>query len=77
MRNTNIKLALRHLPAPSYAISKTWKKPGEATKDFNTARAVANNRIIFKINRNDYRLIVEFNYVKGWAFIKFIGTRAE
>jgi mRNA interferase HigB len=41
------------------------------------ARTIANNRAIFKINRNDYRLIAEINYRKEWLFIKFIGTHAE
>lgn len=36
-----------------------------------------NDRAIFGINRNDYRLIAEVNYHKGWVFIKFIGTHAE
>ena len=58
-------------------LSKNWKKPAEVTRDFNTARTIGNNRAIFKINRNDYRLIVEINYAKGWLFIKFIGTHAE
>ena len=57
--------------------SKEWAKPGDVTKDFNTARAIKNNRIIFKINKNDYRLIAEMNYEKGWLFIKFMGTHAE
>jgi mRNA interferase HigB len=56
---------------------KKWKKPGDVTRDFNTARTIAGDRVIFKINKNDYRLIVELNYLKGWAFIKFIGTHAE
>ena len=58
-------------------LVKNWKKPGDVTKDFNSARTVANNRVIFKINENDYRIIVEMNYQKGWAFIKFIGTHAR
>jgi mRNA interferase HigB len=57
--------------------SKKWKRPGEVTRDFNTARAIANSRVIFKINNNDYRLIAEINYSKGWLFIKFIGTHAD
>src|SRR5580704_13131457 len=58
-------------------LSKQWKKPGDITKDYNTARTIKGNRAIFKINENDYRLIVEVNYAKGWVFIKFIGTHAE
>jgi mRNA interferase HigB len=57
--------------------SKNWKKPGDVVQDFNTARTIKNNRVIFEINHNDYRLIAEINYLKGWVFIKFIGTHAE
>ena len=58
-------------------ISKNWKKPGDVTRDFNTARTIKNSRAIFEINHNDYRLIIEVNYQKGWVFIKFIGTHAD
>lgn len=57
--------------------SKNWKKPGDITRDFNTSRTIKNNRAIFEINKNDYRLIAEINYQKGWLFIKFIGTHPE
>ena len=56
--------------------SKNWKRPSDVTRDFNTARTVGNNRAIFLINRNDYRLIAEINYQKAWVFIKFIGKHA-
>ncbi len=55
---------------------KIWKKPGDVITDFNTARTIKNNRVIFEINHNDYRLIAEINYQKGWLFIKFIGTHS-
>ncbi|MEO8853979.1 MAG: type II toxin-antitoxin system HigB family toxin [Ginsengibacter sp.] len=32
---------------------------------------------MFKFNENNYRLIVEINYPKGWLFIKFIGTHVQ
>lgn len=56
--------------------SKLWVKPGDVTKDFTAARTIKNNRAIFEINYNDYRLIAEINYQKAWVFIKFIGTHA-
>lgn len=59
------------------ALSKEWENPGDVTKDYNTARTIKNNRVIFKINENDYRLIVEINYSKGWIFIKFLGTHTQ
>lgn len=57
--------------------SAVWKKPSDIVRDYNTTRTVKNNRAIFEINGNDYRLIIEINYQKGWVFIKFIGTHAE
>jgi mRNA interferase HigB len=60
----------------SDVLAKNWKRPAYVTRYFNTARTVKNKRAIFKVNENDYRLIAEINYQKGWVFIKFIGTHA-
>jgi len=57
--------------------TKEWKKPNDITKDYCKARTIKNDRAIFEINGNDYRLIAEMNYAKGWLFIKFIGTHAQ
>jgi|HubBroStandDraft_5_1064220.scaffolds.fasta_scaffold913655_1 mRNA interferase HigB len=57
--------------------SKSWKKPSDVTRDYNTARTIKNSRAIFKINGNDYGIIIAINYFKNWVFIKFIGTHAE
>lgn len=56
---------------------KIWRKPNDVIKDYNKARTIKNDRAIFKINENDYRIIVELNYQKGWIFIKFTGTHAS
>ena|SRR6266487_128442 len=57
-------------------LSKQWKKPSDIVRNFNTARTIGSNRAIFEIKYNDYRLIAEMNYQKGWVVIKFIGTHA-
>ena len=57
--------------------SAKYRKPSDVVKDFNSARTIRNNRAIFGINNNDYRMIVEFNFEKGWVFIKFLGTHAQ
>jgi mRNA interferase HigB len=59
------------------ATAGRWTKPSDVTKAYNDASAVKNNRIVFNIRGNRYRLIVEFNYNKGSGFIVFIGTHAE
>ena len=57
--------------------TKEWKKPNDIIKDYSKARTIKNDRAIFEINGSDYRLIAEINYLKGWIFIKFIGTHAQ
>lgn len=51
--------------------------PAEVKKDHSTADIISNNRMIFNIKGNKYRLIVKFNFNMQWAGIKFIGTHAE
>lgn len=53
--------------------------PKEVTDIFNTADYIGNNRIIFKIARNKYRLIAKFEFHPKiqLIFIRFIGTHKE
>lgn len=57
--------------------SKNWRKPNDVIADFATADILTNDRVVFNIKGNKYRLIASLNYQKGWLFIKFIGTHAE
>ena len=57
--------------------SKTWRKPNDVIGDFATADIITNDRVVFNIKGNKYRLVASINYQKGWLFIKFIGTHAE
>ena len=41
------------------------------------ASVLGNERVIFNIKGNSYRLVVKFKFVRQWAFIRFIGTHAE
>lgn len=54
-----------------------WKKPSDIVADFPTADPIKNNRAVFNIAHNKYRLIVEINYTLQWVFIRFIGTHPE
>ena len=42
-----------------------------------TASICANNRVVFNICGNKYRLVVEVQYGAGIVWIKFIGTHSE
>lgn len=61
------------------AITKKviWEKPSDAVNDFPDADPIKNNRIVFNIAGNKYRLIVQISYVRQWVFIKFIGSHNE
>jgi len=54
-----------------------WENPNDVKKIFANASILPDNRVVFNIKGNSYRLIVTFNYERQWAFIRFVGTHAE
>lgn len=54
-----------------------WKTPQEIKAHYRNASFLANNRIVFNIKGNDYRIIVAVAYRLGAMYIKFIGTHSE
>ena len=59
-------------------VSKAiWQNTNEVKKIFPTADNVGNNRIVFNICHNKYRLIALFRYNIQMVFIRFIGTHKD
>ena len=54
-----------------------YQTPQEVIRDFKGADYVGNQRIVFNIARNKYRLVVAFNFDFQLCFVKFIGTHKE
>ena len=54
-----------------------WKGPNDIKRDYPHASFLADNRVVFNIKGNHYRLIVKINYAYGMVWIRFIGTHAE
>ena len=54
-----------------------WKTPLDVKMIYPKASIVADNRVVFNICGNKYRLVVKFNYEKEWAFIRFIGKHSD
>jgi mRNA interferase HigB len=55
-----------------------WQNTAAVKTVFGTSvDFVANNRAVFDIKGNDYRLIGEINYRRQVVFIRFLGTHAE
>lgn len=54
-----------------------WTSPEDVKRQLPKASVVADNRIVFNIAGNAYRLIVAFNYRHRAGYVKFFGTHAE
>lgn len=59
------------------ALKATWPSPQDIKAQYRNASTCNNNRVVFNISENKYRLVVEINYRAGIAWIKFIGTHAQ
>lgn len=59
------------------ARTADWKTPHEVKARYAHASIIADNRVVFNIAGNRYRLVVKFNYDYGLAYIRFVGTHAE
>jgi mRNA interferase HigB len=55
----------------------TWKTPADIKNVYRNASFVGNNRVVFNIKGNQYRLVVAIQYQHGIIYIRFIGTHAE
>lgn len=53
-----------------------WKGPAQIKKEYPSASFLQNNRVVFNIKGNHYRLITRINYSYGIMWIRFIGTHA-
>ena len=54
-----------------------WNEPQDIKNHYATASFLAENRIIFNIKGNSYRLVVKVKYKNGLVLIEWIGTHAE
>jgi mRNA interferase HigB len=59
------------------ASKAEWKSPKDVKAEYPSASILADNRIVFNIKGNNYRLIVKVNYDYQMLWIRFIGTHAE
>jgi mRNA interferase HigB len=54
-----------------------WSTPQDVKNQYASASIIANNRVVFNIKGNNYRLIVAIAYKMRYIYVKFIGTHAE
>ncbi len=54
-----------------------WKSPSDVKSVYHNASFVANNRVVFNIKGNTYRVVVAIQYQFGVVYIRFLGTHEE
>jgi mRNA interferase HigB len=59
------------------AEDAAWKGPNNIKRDYPSASFLVDNRVVFNIKGNHYRLIVKINYSYSMVWIRFVGTHAE
>ena len=59
------------------ASNSTRHHPNDIKADYPSASILADNRIVFNVKGNRYRLIVKINYPYQIVWIRFIGTHAD
>lgn len=88
MHLTNLKVLeeMKQAHADARGVLEAWRTEVEAarwesTRDvkerFATASFLADNRIIFNIKGNSYRLVVKVRFSNGIVLIEWGGTHAE
>lgn len=59
------------------ASKADWLTPQDIKTQYRSASICGNNRVVFNIAGNKYRLVVEMQYRAGIVWVKFVGTHAQ
>lgn len=54
-----------------------WQTPQDIKNRFSSADFLADNRVIFNIKGNHFRLVVKVRYRNGIVVVEWVGTHAE
>jgi len=59
------------------ALRAEWQSPSDIKRRYANASIIGDNRVVFNIQGNAYRLIVKIHYDRGFVYIRFVGTHTE
>ena len=59
------------------ASKARWRSANDIRARYAHASFVGDDRVVFNVGGNKYRLIVVVRYRTGTVFVRFIGTHAE
>ena len=61
----------------NYCAAAEWNTPHDLKADLRNASILKNNRVVFNICGNKYRIVVLVDYVRHGMLIRFVGTHKE
>ncbi|HSU13727.1 type II toxin-antitoxin system HigB family toxin [Longimicrobium sp.] len=61
----------------STSEGKDWATPADVKATYGDASILRNNRVVFNIGGNKFRLVVQINYRFRVVYIRFVGTHDE
>ena len=54
-----------------------WETPHDIKAQFGTASIVGNERVVFNVGGNKYRLVAAIDWRRQIVFIRFVGTHRQ
>ena len=73
--HSNSKIALEEWFSKTYRAE--WTCSADIKQTFNSVDSIGNDRFVFNIKGNDYRLVALILFKIKTVFVRFIGTHAE
>ena len=74
-KNPKAKAALLNWVEKTEAAK--WQNFADIKRTFNSVDSVGNQRYVFNIKGNDYRMVVVVKFIPQNVLIRFIGTHSE
>jgi len=57
--------------------ASVWNSPADVKKSYGNASIVGEDRVVFNIKGNGYRLVAAIDYQRQIVFIKWLGAHKE
>jgi len=61
----------------SDAVSSSWQSPQDIKNRYRSADFLSDDKVIFNIKGNNYRLVIQVRYQNGIIVVLWVGTHAE
>lgn len=61
----------------NFCVAAKWSSPHELKADLRNASVLKNNRVVFNICGNKYRIVVLTDYSRQGMLVRFVGTHEQ